>query len=217
MAHPAPPETRHRPVLRLHLPGQEGPAGHHAKVKTLCRQVGTNQPLDALLARINPAVRGWCAYFRPGVSYATFSYLRNYMWHTVWRWVQRKHPKTGRRKIYRQYCGRRSWWTSENRELFDPITVGTTRYRYRGLVVPLPGAPRDEDHHRGSLGACGEPGAVPSRMPGSGSGSGETGRSKDRNRAPGRLHQQFAGGRQERSRKHWCTADEHVARAAGAG
>ncbi|MFC9755849.1 group II intron maturase-specific domain-containing protein [Streptomyces sp. NPDC056921] len=49
-----------------------------AKVKTLCREVGTNQPLDALLARINPAVRGWCAYFRPGVSFASFSYLRNY-------------------------------------------------------------------------------------------------------------------------------------------
>ncbi|MEV0485461.1 group II intron reverse transcriptase/maturase [Streptomyces sp. NPDC050508] len=109
-----------------------------AKVKTLCREVGTNQPLDALLLRLNPAVRGWCAYFRPGVSYATFSYLRHYLWHTVWRWVQRKHPKTGLRKIYRQYCGRRSWWTSENRELLDPITVGTTRYRYRGTAIPTP-------------------------------------------------------------------------------
>lgn len=109
-----------------------------AKVRTLCREVGTNQPLDALLLRLNPAVRGWCAYFRPGVSYATFSYLRHYLWHTVWRWVQRKHPKTGLRKIYRQYCGRRSWWASENRELLDPITVGTTRYRYRGTAIPTP-------------------------------------------------------------------------------
>lgn len=47
--------------------GQEG----------VCRQVSTNQPLDALLARINPAVRGWCAYFRPGVSFANFSYRRH--------------------------------------------------------------------------------------------------------------------------------------------
>ncbi|MFE3863650.1 group II intron reverse transcriptase/maturase [Streptomyces goshikiensis] len=109
-----------------------------AKVKTLCQEVGTNQPLDALLVRINPAVRGWCAYFRPGVSFATFSYLRNYMWHTVWRWVQRKHPKTGRRKIFSRSIGRRSWWTGETRELFNPITVGTTRYRYRGLTIPTP-------------------------------------------------------------------------------
>jgi hypothetical protein len=32
------------------------------KVKTLCRQVGVNQPLDDLLRRLNPALRGWCAY-----------------------------------------------------------------------------------------------------------------------------------------------------------
>jgi RNA-directed DNA polymerase len=32
-----------------------------------------NQPLDALLLRLNPVLRGWCAYFRSGVSAATFS------------------------------------------------------------------------------------------------------------------------------------------------
>jgi RNA-directed DNA polymerase len=62
-----------------------------AKVKTLCRQVGVNQPLDDLLRRLNQAVRGWCAYFRPGVSSATFAYLSHYLWQTVWRWFRRKH------------------------------------------------------------------------------------------------------------------------------
>ena len=37
-----------------------------------CRQVDTNKPLDAMLLRLNPALRGCCAYFRPGVSAATF-------------------------------------------------------------------------------------------------------------------------------------------------
>ena len=37
-----------------------------AKVKTLCRQIATNQPLDTLLRQLNSALRGWCAYFRPG-------------------------------------------------------------------------------------------------------------------------------------------------------
>jgi RNA-directed DNA polymerase len=109
-----------------------------AKVKTRCRQVGTNQPLDTLLARLNPVLRGWCGYFRPGVSAATFSYLSHYLWHTVWRWVQRKHPKTGRRKIFRHYSGRGSWWASENRKLFNPAKVGTTRYYYRGQAIPTP-------------------------------------------------------------------------------
>src|SRR6266516_5457486 len=50
------------------------------KVKMLCRRMDTNQPLDALLRQLNPALRGWCAYFRPGVSSATFSYLSHYTW-----------------------------------------------------------------------------------------------------------------------------------------
>src|SRR5512138_2336676 len=31
-----------------------------AKVKTWSRQVGIAQPLDVLLRRLNPALRGWC-------------------------------------------------------------------------------------------------------------------------------------------------------------
>jgi RNA-directed DNA polymerase len=109
-----------------------------AKVKALCREVGTNQPLDALLLRLNPALRGWCAHFRPGVSSATFSYLRHYVWHTVRRWLRRKHPKITRKEIRRRYAGDRTWWTSPDRELFNPASVGTTRYRYRGAAIPAP-------------------------------------------------------------------------------
>ena len=108
------------------------------KVKTLCREVGTNQPLDAPPLRLNPALRGWCAYFRPGVSSATFSYLRYYRWHTVWGWVRRKHPKTSWKKIRSRYGGRGSWWASEERKLFDPSTVSATRCRYRGTAIPTP-------------------------------------------------------------------------------
>jgi RNA-directed DNA polymerase len=109
-----------------------------AKVKSLCRQVGTNQPLDALLLRLNPALRGWCAYFRPGVSAATFAYLSHYTWHTVWRWLRRKHPKATWKQIRRRNCRVGSWPASESRELLNPTTVGTTRYRYRGAAIPTP-------------------------------------------------------------------------------
>src|SRR5689334_11672124 len=53
------------------------------KVKTLCRRMGTNQPLDALLLALNQSLRGWCAYFRPGVSHAAFKYLSHYAWARV--------------------------------------------------------------------------------------------------------------------------------------
>jgi hypothetical protein len=47
------------------------------KVKTICRR-NVNQPLQILIRQLNPALRGWCVYFRPGVSAATFADLANY-------------------------------------------------------------------------------------------------------------------------------------------
>jgi RNA-directed DNA polymerase len=109
-----------------------------AKVKTLCRKIGTNQPLDVLLGLLNPAVQGWCAYFRVGVSSATFNYLSHYMWQTVWRWLRRKHPKSTWKQIRRQYCGGGWWPATAEKALFNPETVTIRRCRYRGTKIPNP-------------------------------------------------------------------------------
>ena len=61
------------------------------KVKTRCRQ-NTNLPLETLLRQLNPVLRGWSAYFRPGVSSIAFGYLRAFTWRQVIRWLRRKHP-----------------------------------------------------------------------------------------------------------------------------
>jgi RNA-directed DNA polymerase len=115
-------------------PAKKALAAVMAKVKTLCRKINTSQPLDALLDRLNPAVQGWCAYFRVGVSSATFSYLRDYLWRSVWRWLRRKHPKSTWRQICRQYC--RGGWRPA--ALFDPATVTIRWYRYRGTKIATP-------------------------------------------------------------------------------
>jgi len=113
-------------------PAKKALAAVMAKVKMLCRQIGTNQPLDVLLDRLNPAVQGWCAYFRVGVSSATFSYLRHYMWRTVWNWLRRKHPKSTWKQIRRSCCDGGWWPATKDRALFDPGAVTTRWYRYRG-------------------------------------------------------------------------------------
>src|SRR5512132_343859 len=66
------------------------------KVKTWCRRMDTNQPLDVLLLRLNQMLRGWCAHFRPGVSSATFAYLSAYTWARVIGWLRRKHRRITR-------------------------------------------------------------------------------------------------------------------------
>jgi RNA-directed DNA polymerase len=132
---------RKRGTNRHHIytyPAKKALAAVMAKVKMLCRQIGTNQPLDTLLGRINPAVQGWCAYFRVGVSSATFSYLRHYLWQTVWNWLRRKHPKSTWKEIRRSYCDGGWWPATKDKALFDPATVTTDWYRYRGTKIPTP-------------------------------------------------------------------------------
>jgi RNA-directed DNA polymerase len=108
------------------------------KIKTLCRQVSVNQPLTDLLRRMNNLLRGWCGYFRSGSSSVTFSYLSHYAWRTVWRWLRRKHRRSTWKELRRRYCGGGWWPTSDGKPLFDPEKVSTTRYRYRGSVIPSP-------------------------------------------------------------------------------
>ncbi len=113
------------------------------KVKTQCRRTGPDLPLEALLIQLNRILRGWCAYFRPGVSSATFHYLSHYTWRQVMGWLRRKHRRTSWKTLRRRYSDSRysggRWWpASADRELFNPATVSTTRYRYRGRAIPSP-------------------------------------------------------------------------------
>ena len=108
-----------------------------AKVKTLCRQ-DTNLPLAALLHRLNPVLRGWTAYFRPGVSAKTFQYLSAFTWRQVFGWLRRKHRRTTWKDLRRRYCAGR-WWPADGEVvLFSAARVSTTRYLYRGTKIPSP-------------------------------------------------------------------------------
>jgi RNA-directed DNA polymerase len=53
-------------------------------------QVGAN--VAAVLAALNPKIRGWANYFRVGVASRTFSSLDNWMFLREVRWVNRTHP-----------------------------------------------------------------------------------------------------------------------------
>jgi len=108
------------------------------KVKTWCRRMDTNQPLDVLLLRLNQMLRGWCAHFRPGVSSATFAYLSAYTWARVIGWLRRKHRRITWKELRRRYCAGGWWPSTKERQLFNPAKVRTTRYRYRGTVIPPP-------------------------------------------------------------------------------
>jgi RNA-directed DNA polymerase len=119
-------------------PARKAVKAAKAKVKTVCRRMDKNQPLDALLLQLNRMLRGWCAYFRPGVSHAAFKYLGHCAWTQVIAWLRRKHRRITWKDLRRRYCGGGWWPQGDKRELFNPNKVRTTRYPYRGAAIPTP-------------------------------------------------------------------------------
>ncbi|HET9566032.1 MAG TPA: group II intron maturase-specific domain-containing protein [Mycobacterium sp.] len=118
-------------------PARKSVASVTTKVKTLCRQ-NINLPLEVLLHRLNSLLRGWTTYFRPGVSSATFSYLRAFTWRQVISWLRRKHSRMNWKELRRRFLGGGWWPTTGEVVLFNPAAVTTTRYRYRGRRIPSP-------------------------------------------------------------------------------
>jgi RNA-directed DNA polymerase len=91
-----------------------------ARLRTELRALrGANA--QAVLARLNPIIRGWAAYYRIAVSSRTFHALDAYLWKLTYKWARRSHPNKPRRWVTTQYYGRfntarRDRWVFGDRE-----------------------------------------------------------------------------------------------------
>jgi RNA-directed DNA polymerase len=111
------------------------------KVRVITRRSGSPyESLEQLLKHLNAVVRGWCNYFRHGVSAATYRYLYLYMWTSVVRWLRARHPKLGWHKIQRRFLtGYPAHRPEENGiVLYNPQEIQIKRYRWRGYTIPTP-------------------------------------------------------------------------------
>jgi RNA-directed DNA polymerase len=109
-----------------------------AKVRSFTRR-NKHRTLAALLRRINPVLRGWCTYFRHGVSLRTFNYLDHFAWWRVVWWVRKRHDGLNWSTLSRRLLP--DWEIRDgNVKLFRPNTVAVERYRYRGAQIPTPWA-----------------------------------------------------------------------------
>jgi RNA-directed DNA polymerase len=106
------------------------------KVRTLTRR-HRHRTLADLLARLNPVLRGWCNYFRHGVSKRTFSYVDYFVFWRIFGWLRQRHPRLNKHTLVRRYLP--GWQISDDGiNLFRPASVAVTRYRYRGNTIPTP-------------------------------------------------------------------------------
>jgi RNA-directed DNA polymerase len=117
-------------------PSKDALASVKAKVRTITRG-STNEPLEVLLRRLNPVLRGWAQYFKHECSAATFDYLQAFTWRRVVCWLRHKHPSATWKQLRRRYLP--GWWPTDGEvELFNPARVRIVRYRYRGDRIPSP-------------------------------------------------------------------------------
>ena len=104
------------------------------KVRALTHRT-QHHGLADLLGRLNAALRGWCNYFRHGVSKATFGYLDAFTWHRVTQWIRKRHKRISWRELYRRFLTGRpgNQPQAEGITMFDAGTVPITRYRWRAV------------------------------------------------------------------------------------
>ncbi|MYW91685.1 RNA-directed DNA polymerase [Amycolatopsis rubida] len=98
--------------------------------------------LSTLLIRVNQILRGWAFYFRHGVSFSVFSYLRAFTWRRIAYWIKKLHKGLSWKKLLRRaFTGTtKREITAAGVTLFDPASIPIRRYRYRGAKIPNPWA-----------------------------------------------------------------------------
>ena len=106
------------------------------KVRTLTRRAN-HRTLADLLRRLNPVLRGWCNYFRHGVSSRTFSYVDHYAFWRIFGWLRKRHVGLNKHTLVRRYLP--GWRIRDGGiEMFRPQAIAIERYRYRGTKIPTP-------------------------------------------------------------------------------
>jgi len=103
--HYAAPKTSRSGWKLLIKPSDKAIAAHKAKVKAIWRR-HDGQSLTALLAALNPVIRGWANYYRGVVSKRVFNELDKWMFTRSLRWVRWRHHGKSWRWIRSRYWGR---------------------------------------------------------------------------------------------------------------
>ena len=110
-----------------------------AKVRALTNRSRFTTLAD-LLRQLNWTLRGWCNYFRHGVSACTFRYLDLFAWRRVTRWLRQRHKGINWKTLYRRFLTARpgNRPVEGNVVLFMCQKVEVTRYRWRAGNIPSP-------------------------------------------------------------------------------
>ena len=142
-----------------------------AKVKTTCRRDRDRASRSmSCCIRLNPVLRGWCAYFRSGCPAATFSYLSPYSGDGNGDGCAENTARSKWKHLRRRYCNG-GWWPAiderncSTRRRYAPRGTGIA-----GQRIPSPWQSRRMTNHQRSRRGLWRARCIERCTPGSGSG-----------------------------------------------
>jgi RNA-directed DNA polymerase len=102
----------------------------------------------AVIARLNPIVRGWAAYYRGVVSSRLFGSLDHYLWHITYKWATWRHENKPKRWIVGRYFGKFNTFRNDH-WVFGDRDSGAYLVRFSWTAierhVPVRGAASPDD------------------------------------------------------------------------
>lgn len=104
-------------------------------IKVVFKRPTCNQPLGRRLKELNHTIRGWGYFYRHAWgAKSIFSELDNHVWHTIFRWLRKKHPRLGLQMLAKRYSRRKSGrgsieWRDGPISPFKLSSIPVGRYR----------------------------------------------------------------------------------------
>jgi RNA-directed DNA polymerase len=102
----------------------------------------------AVIAALNPVIRGWAAYYRTVVSSEVFSSLDTYVWRLLYKWARWRHRNKPRHWVVARYFGKFNKFRND-RWVFGDRDSGAylVKFSWTGIErhVPVKGAASPDD------------------------------------------------------------------------
>ncbi|NET39674.1 MAG: group II intron reverse transcriptase/maturase [Cyanothece sp. SIO1E1] len=93
------------------------------------------KPIDVLLKKLNPIIRGQANYFRTGVSSRIFQKLDSWIYQRAKRFVKRTHPNKSDHWRVDKYWGRYNFDRPTDRWVFGSKQTGSYLLKYRWFPI----------------------------------------------------------------------------------
>ena len=91
-------------------PAKDATKSHMAEVAGIIKR-HRSAPQDALMAKLEPVIRGWSNYYKTACSSKSYSSCDHRLWQKLWRWAVRRHPQKNCRWVAQKY-----WQTKGDRQ-----------------------------------------------------------------------------------------------------